>query len=146
VLVGFCEADLVDGRPLKQAFPNKRIKDGEFSLARTDFIDKEFFHRFVVEPRRNSATPIVSVGRASVLALRTLTTPLDWQKPVKLIRSVCVIDRVVKGDHDSHAALEYCEEQQSLKPGQRDRVRAAIAADLVKVFSSVLPLDSAFKD
>ena len=144
VLVGFCEQDLLDGKPLKQAFPGKRLKKGDFSLARTAFIDKEKFTQYVVEPQKNSTTPIISVGRASVLALRGLTTPLDWQSPIKHIRSICVLDRVGPLDHDSHAALQYCEEQTSLLEGQLKRVRAHIAADLAKAFSNALPLDKAF--
>src|SRR5580658_1998273 len=144
ILAGFCATDLADGKLLKQAFPGKKLKDGDFSIARLAFTTKEIFNEYVVERRKNSV-PVVGVGRASVRVLRQLTAPLDWQNPVRDIRAICVLDRVENGEHDGHAALEFCEEQKEIVKQKRlERVRAHIAADLVTAFGDVLTLDNAF--
>ena len=143
VIAGFSEQDFASGQLQKSAFPGKAIKNGNFSLARLDYTTKEDFEKNVVEPKKIDS-PITRVGRANVGELRQLMASLGWQKPIRHIRSVCVIDKVEDGDHDGHAALAYCEEQKLLSQKQLERLRTHIAADLVQLFGKVSPIEKAF--
>ena len=125
------------------AFPTKQLSHGEVSLARSLHTSRKDFENHVLSPRRDAGSRVHGVSVASAHMLRSLPATLPGANPPMRMRAVCVLDKVVPGDHDGHAALQYSEEQNDITAKQKARLRSLIAADLANVFSPVCSIDDA---
>jgi hypothetical protein len=134
----------VNGRLAPTAFRNARLQAGDVSLARLSYTTREDFDAYVVAPK-TASDPLQGVVTCAVEVLRGLRIDIPYTSPVTALRAICVIDRVEVGDHDGHAALMYCEEQQSIQGKKtKERIRADIAAALASAFGEVKALDVVF--
>jgi hypothetical protein len=87
---------------------------------------------------------LVGIARVYVASLRNIPYEVAGSSPVLEGRATCVLDKVVLGDHDGHAALEYSESLHRLTPKQKGIVRQQINGDIAEAFGEVIQLSDAF--
>jgi hypothetical protein len=130
-------------RLVATAFPARQLARGEVSVMRAAHTSKTEFCTNIVERLEASLGRLIGVARAEVGALRAIPYIFDDVKPPVTGNAVCVLDKVVQGDHDGHAALEYSESQEQLSPKQKNIVRQKINADIADAFGEIVSLDAA---
>ena len=123
------------------AFDNKQLVKGDVSLARVSYTTRAMFDAQVVAPK--APDKLIGVVICEAATLRALDVPNPTNPTVQRIRSVCVIDKIVAGDHEGHAALEYTEDQTLItNGGTRGKLRLLIAAQLAHAFGNVVSPDT----
>jgi len=145
VALGICLSTPPEGgKVTAKAFKTSLLQDGDLSLSRIAYTDTPTFQTKVVAPKAAS-DPIQGVAICSVSTLRDIYINVPKAQPPSRIRGACVLDKVETGDHEGHATLEYCEEQNNIKnPNTKGMVRAAIAIALASAFGDVHPVDAIF--
>lgn len=106
-------------RLIATAFPAEQLARGEVSVTRAAHTSKTEFCTHVIEPLEASLGKLIGVARAEVGALRAIPYIFDDVKPPLTGKAVRVPDKVVQGDHNGHAALEYSESQEQLSPSKK---------------------------
>jgi hypothetical protein len=131
-------------RLIATTFPVKQLNRGEISLAREMYTTSDTFESEVVRPAQKNWGDLVGVARVDVGTLRNIPYEIAGSAPVLRGRGVCVLDRVVPGDHDGHAALEYSESLDRLSDKQRGIIRSRINGDIAEAFGEIVQLKDAF--
>jgi len=127
-------------------FPPKSLKSGDLSLARQSHTSWTTFRDNVLVPRQQRSQPIRGIAVSRVDALRNLIAEINSSMPATLLRSVCVLDKVENGEHDGHAALQFCAEQAGLRDKEKSVVRAQIQTELARTFSEVRAVSSCYAE
>jgi hypothetical protein len=140
VLVVFDTSTKIGDRLTAEQFPTKRLGRGEISLARQNYATLESINEYVIKGR-----PIVGVATSVVDSIRAIGRGNEDTKAPRILRSVCVIDKVESGDHDSHASLKACDDQELMSPTRRGKVRGALAAELARKFGPIQEIGAIFK-
>jgi hypothetical protein len=120
-------------------FPTKKLGRGEISLARKKYATLDVLNDFVIKGK-----PVAGATTSTVKSIRAIGRKSDNAKVHELVRTVCVIDKVESGEHDSHASLRACEDQAAMSEPRRHKVRSALAADLARLFGSVQDIAAVF--
>ena len=143
MLAVFQSTKTESGKLLPTAFKNAHLHGGNVSLSRLRYTTRQTFDAKVVGPK--ASDPLKGVVTCATSVLRGLLVPLPNATPPAQIRAVCVLDKVEPLDYDGHAALEYCEDQQSITNQQtKALLRAGIAVALVSAFGEIRATDSVF--
>lgn len=142
MLAVFDTTKRVNGRLAQTAFKGADLHRGKVSLCRLKYTTRQTFDNQVVAPRPVT-DPLLGVVVCATDVLRDLHIPIPNTAPPTQIRAACVLDKVENGDHDGHAALQYCENEEQIKGAKtKDRVRGAIALALADAFGDIRPVDS----
>jgi len=122
-----------------------RLKQGDLSLARHAHTSWATFRDDVLAPgERLQRLQGIAVSQADTL--RGLIAEIHSSTPPKALRSVCVLDKVEDGEHDGHAALQFCSEQAGLRAKEKSVVRAQIQSELATTFSEVRAISSCYAE
>ncbi len=127
-------------------FPPKSLKKGGLSLARQPHTSWTTFRDNVLVPGQQRSQPIQGIAVSRADALRGLIAEISSSTPATLLRSVCVLDKGENGDHDGHAALQFCAEQAGLREKEKSVVRAQIQTELATTFSEVRAVSSCYAE
>jgi hypothetical protein len=123
------------GAPLAaDSFDNNHLKKQAQSLTRKTFVTKPVFRRTIAR-----GTQLHGIAFANVSSMRALVADVKLNARDASVRSLCVLDRVEKGDCDGHATTGYCESHTSLgmSQSQLNKVRQRIRLDLADTFSDI---------
>lgn len=123
-------------------FPAKQLKRSEVSIARLKYIAKEEFLSRVVTPGEELKGPLVGISCAITKNIRDIIYVVQGLHPIRSGRAICVLDLVVQGDYNAHAALGYSESMDTLTEGQKARVRLVVQNDLVRSFGPLQSIDA----
>jgi hypothetical protein len=143
ILAVFGSAARLGARLAANDFPSKSLKRGDLSLARHSHTSWTAFRDNVLAPGQQSQ-PVRGIAVSQADALRGLIAEINSSTTQKLLRSVCVLDKVEIGDHVGHAALQFCAEQVGLQEKEKSVVRAQIQTELAKTFSEVRAISSCY--
>lgn len=134
------------GKLAAGAFPTKRLKSGDFSLARLLHTSRTTLEEKVVVPREPLEGTCRGGSIASAEKLRKLHRVYEGFGPSCGLRSVCVLDIVTDQDFEGHCGLRYCQKHSALSDKQKAKVRDFIAKDLADVFSHVQSFEQIYAD
>lgn len=143
-IVVFDENLKIGNKLTLEQFPSKKLNRGELSLARISFTTLDDIDAYVIGPDRNREATAIGASTAIVRDIRSIAAIVDGLHPLKIVRGVCVIDKVVSGDHDGHAAFQSCGDHDGLTPPQRGKLRHRIAADLAEKFDVLRDIADVF--
>ncbi len=125
------------------AFDSAQLKKGELSVARADHTSYSDFQKHVIEPANKG--PFIGVVAARAEDIRALPYDVKGVHPPQSGKALCVIDYVVRTDHDGHAALKFSDAQDVLTDKQKKTVRLQIKADLADTFGEIRQPDSCLR-
>lgn len=120
---------------------SKRLRRSELSVARLKYTTRAIFLDKVVRPEDGNKRGLLGIATALTQDIRGLTYVVEGVIPKKSGRALCVLDIVVEGDYEGHAAFGYSESMEPLKDGQKSRIRLVIQNDLIRLFGCVKDID-----
>ena len=120
----------------------KQLADCSQSVTRARFVTQGAFDRNVVHPGVKTKGQFVGMAVAHTSSLRRLRADITVKHRTKSVRSICIIDRVDKGDYDGHATMGYAEQIEALGQTLKGKKRMAIRLDLVNEFSNISACES----
>jgi hypothetical protein len=112
------------------------LKGHSESTARRSFVTRSDFVLGIVQPGESTKGSIVGIATARVSDIRALRADIIVGHATVKVRSLCVIDKVERGDIDGHATIGYAE-MKGVSQAQIGRVRANIRMDLANEFSEI---------
>lgn len=136
VYVFFGDALRIGDKLTPDQFPGKRLGRGEISLARKSYATLEDIQQFVIK-----GAAVVGASSAITGEIRLIAPEIGGATS----RGVCVLDDVVAGDHDSHAALRECAHQNAMKDKAKNTARILVAADLADKFGPIEDIAAVFR-
>jgi hypothetical protein len=142
VLAVFANTNRVNGKLTGDSFRNSQLKRGELSLARRQHTNKQEFIACVLTPGAAREGQSEGGCTANVCDIRqkVLIAP-DVAAPELTVRAICVLDMVVPGDHEGHAALKYAELPGQIPERRLGSLRAMIREQLAEQFSDIATCD-----
>jgi hypothetical protein len=97
----------IGNRLTPDAFPPKNLKRGEVSVARQSYICRSAFEVHIILPLVPILGEFLGAAPAPVQKLREIVYRVKGIVPPIEGRAICVLDKVVEGDDESHAAIAY---------------------------------------
>lgn len=127
-----------------EAFPLKQMKKGEVSVARVPYTTAPDFDTHVVTRLEPTLGKLLGVACVSAAEVRAITFDAA---PAGQGSGICVLDRVVPGDHDGHAALQFSAAFDRLTISQirMGKLRKLVLLDLADKFRPISPPNTVFR-
>jgi hypothetical protein len=134
VIYAVFETTPLDGSSITgDSFDHKNLVAKQQSFLRRAFVTRRLFNRNIATSKNKGAFIGVSLADVKV---RDLRADFKVKHETITVRSVCVLDRVDRGDIDGHCTMGYAEVAQ-VGPQQLGKKRPLIRMDLANVFSPV---------
>jgi len=121
----------------EKSFTSNLINTSE-SLARVSYVTSSVFDRCIVRDRN-----VLGIASAHVSSIRMRRADIKLNAITKKVRAICIVDQVVPGDCEGHAAMGYGEETagQGISEAQIGKIRKNIRMDLANEFSAIIPTE-----
>jgi hypothetical protein len=117
---------------------SKNLNSTSESIARLSYVARATFRRKIVNNRR-----LAGVASVIVSKIRDMRVEFEQQGVKQKVRSVCIVDRVERGDCQGHATMGYSEAiGPPMTQAYISKLRKKIRMDLAETFSQIQPEES----
>ena len=123
------------------AFENRYLADNALSMARLNYIRRKQFNRKVINFGVKRKGAFLGIVCADAEKIRRILVPIPTSSGEKMVRGVCVLDRVESDDYDAHATAGYAEATNTVTGKNRGTVRSKVRLALAQQFGEIRGAD-----